>query len=148
MRSVVVGVGNPILGDDAIGLQIAKRLKGRVNADVKETAAGGMELAEEIANYDLAIIIDSVRGTDAGKVEEIDIREYGGSAVGHDVDFPTAYKTLEKYVKMPEVRILGVSIGKVELGAGLSDRVTDVIRPVSRKVKKILEKKADAAFVH
>lgn len=136
MYSVVVGVGNPLLGDDAIGLEVAERLKGEVNAEVKKAIAGGLELAEMIAEYELAVIIDAFNGDG---VKEIDVDEYEESVANHDIRFPSAYHILSRYIKMPKVRIVGIGVKNVEIKEELSKETRKLIPAAIEKVKEILE---------
>ena len=136
MHSVVVGVGNPIMGDDAVGLEIARRIKGRVNADVKMAVAGGLELAEMIAKYDVAIIVDAFHGKG---IEEMEVEEYKETVPNHDISFPSAYHILSRYVKMPRVRILGIGMKDFRLKEGLSKEVEAAIPEAMKRIEKILE---------
>jgi hydrogenase maturation protease len=71
-KSVIVGVGNPMLSDDAVGLVAGRRIYERVtdpNLDFLEAAVGGFELAEMLVGYDRVLIIDAVQ-TDGGRVGE------------------------------------------------------------------------------
>lgn len=75
-RTVVVGMGNPVLGDDGVGLRIAagvsERLAGRSDVAVKQLCAGGLRLVEAIAGYDRAIVIDAiVSGRRPGVIREL-----------------------------------------------------------------------------
>ena len=142
MYSVIVGVGNPLLGDDAIGLEVAKRLKGVVEADVKLCMAGGLELAEMIAEYDLAIIIDAFKGKG---IKEIDVDDYEESVANHDINFPSAYRILRRYVKMPKVRVIGIGVDGIEIKEELSPKIKKMIPEVVKKVKEIMEEENEFA---
>jgi hydrogenase maturation protease len=65
-RTILVGVGNAVLTDDSVGIQVARmageRLSGRTDVDVREACLGGMELMESLVGYDRAIIVDAMRG--------------------------------------------------------------------------------------
>ncbi|MCD6331563.1 MAG: hydrogenase maturation protease [Thermoplasmata archaeon] len=143
MYSVIVGVGNPLLGDDAVGLEVAKRLKGNVNADVKLAIAGGLELAEMIAEYDLAIIIDAFKGKG---IKEIDVDDYEESVANHDISFPSAYRILSRYIRMPKVRIVGIGINGIEIKEELSPKIKKMIPEAMKKVKEILEEENELAI--
>ena len=143
MYSVVVGVGNPLLGDDAVGLEIAKRLKGIVNADVKLAIAGGLELAEMIAEYDLAIIIDAFKGKG---IKEIDVDDYEESVANHDISFPSAYRILSRYIRMPKVRIVGIGINGIEIREELSPKIKKMIPEVVKKIEEIMEEENELAI--
>jgi len=142
MYSVIVGVGNPLLGDDAVGLEVAKRLKGVVEADVKLCMAGGLELAEMIAEYDLAIIIDAFKGKG---IKEIDVDDYEESVANHDINFPSAYRILGRYVKMPKVRVIGIGVDGIEIKEELSPKIKKMIPEVVKKVKEIMEEENEFA---
>jgi len=143
MYSVIVGVGNPLLGDDAVGLEVAKRLKGVVEADVKLAIAGGLELAEMIAEYDLAIIIDAFKGKG---IKEIDVDDYEESVANHDISFPSAYRILSRYIRMPKVRIIGIGINGIEIKEELSPKIKKMIPEVVKKVKEIMEEENELAI--
>lgn len=63
MKTLILGIGNPILGDDAVGILIARELKKRLanaDIDVKETSAISFYLWDIVAGYQKLIIIDSI----------------------------------------------------------------------------------------
>jgi hydrogenase maturation protease len=61
-KNVIIGLGNDILGDDAIGLITARRLKNFFNdtIDVFESPNGGLELLDYLEGYENALILDSL----------------------------------------------------------------------------------------
>jgi len=73
VRTLVLGIGNPILGDDGIGFHIAQELAKQIkdeNIDVKDTSVDGLNLLELIVGYDKLIVIDAIM-TEDEKVGEI-----------------------------------------------------------------------------
>jgi len=63
VRTLVLGIGNPFLGDDGIGFDIAQELARVIkdeNVDVKDASLPGLNLLELIVGYDKAIIIDAI----------------------------------------------------------------------------------------
>ena len=68
MKTLVVGLGNPILGDDGVGWKVAdeveKHLAEDAPVDVICLSIGGISLMEHLIGYDHAIIIDAF-ATDA-----------------------------------------------------------------------------------
>ncbi|RLF47677.1 MAG: hypothetical protein DRN29_01925 [Thermoplasmata archaeon] len=145
MYSVVVGVGNPLLGDDAVGLEIAKQLDGKINADVKLAIAGGLELAEMIADYELAVIVDAIKNMEG--VKEIDVDEYEESVANHDISFPSAYRILSRYIRMPKIRVIGIGIKNLEIKEGLSEEVKKLMPLAIEKIKEILEEENELAVI-
>jgi hydrogenase maturation protease len=75
MKIIVLGLGNDLLADDAIGhLAVAAlepRLHGR--ADVEATAMHGLALLDLLAGYDAAVVLDAActGGHPIGSVHEI-----------------------------------------------------------------------------
>ena len=59
-RILVLGLGNDILGDDAVGLLAARRLRAFLPAsvDVLEAAGGGIGLLDVLEGYDCALLLD------------------------------------------------------------------------------------------
>ena len=62
MDTLVLGVGNPILTDDAVGFRVAHLIKeAKPELTVIETAEAGLTLLELINGFARVIIIDSVK---------------------------------------------------------------------------------------
>ena len=65
MKSLVIGLGNPLVTDDSVGLRVAAelrdRLAGRADVEVTEDYWGGLRLMEQMVGYDRAIVIDAIR---------------------------------------------------------------------------------------
>lgn len=61
-RTLVLALGNDLLGDDGVGLEAARRIAGQVDSsvDVVETAEAGLALLELMEGYERALLIDSV----------------------------------------------------------------------------------------
>ena len=64
MRTLILGLGNPILSDDAVGLRVARRVFesiGGDDVDLIEAAASGLHTVQLLSRYDRAVIIDSIQ---------------------------------------------------------------------------------------
>lgn len=95
---VVVGLGNPILSDDAVGLHVAQEVAARSTpgwATVLESSRGGLDLVDLIAGYGEAHLIDALL-TDAwepGEIVRLGLDRLPTSLTlgsSHEVDLPTA----------------------------------------------------------
>ena len=109
MNTLVLGIGNPILTDDGVGIKVAQKLK-EVNPEleVEETSEVGMALLELIAGYDKLIIIDSIK-TEQGKPGELykleleDLKPAKYFSSSHGIDIPTAIELGHKVgYRMPK----------------------------------------------
>jgi hydrogenase maturation protease len=95
MKTLVLGLGNPILGDDGVGLRVAAEVKHTVtrpDVDVVEIELGGLNLLEVLIGYDRAIIIDAIqtRAGKPGQVHRLDERSLAASHHAnstHGIDF-------------------------------------------------------------
>jgi len=98
MKTLVLGLGNPILTDDGVGPQVAKELEGRLNQQeitVMEGSLGGLNLLDLLVGYDRAIIIDAIEtvGGKAGQIYRLDLEAFDATrhaASVHDINFATA----------------------------------------------------------
>jgi hydrogenase maturation protease len=71
---LILGMGNPILSDDGVGLSIAKLLQTRINgADVAYSAMIGLNLLDLILDYKMVFIIDAMTSSTSviGKLSKI-----------------------------------------------------------------------------
>ena len=69
MRTILIGLGNPILGDDAVGWKVVEQVAQRLQQlrheilgtlDIEYLSIGGLGLMEHLAGYDRAIIVDAI----------------------------------------------------------------------------------------
>jgi hydrogenase maturation protease len=97
MRTIVLGLGNPLRSDDSVGLHVVSELKpvlaGRPGLELAEDYWGGLRLMERLIGFDRVIIIDAQRsGASPGHVSllaaEAPPTQHRNSA--HDVDLWTA----------------------------------------------------------
>jgi len=81
MRTLVLGLGNELAGDDAVGIVAARRVRERVDGevDVVESSASGLALIELLSGYERAVIIDAIRTgrAPAGTILEMELTEVG-----------------------------------------------------------------------
>ncbi|RMF95488.1 MAG: hydrogenase maturation protease [Planctomycetota bacterium] len=97
MRTLVLGLGNPILSDDSVGLRVVDRLRSvladQPHIEVDEDHWGGLRLMEHLAGYDRAVIVDAMQlGHPPGTIIELtpDGLPTQRSCSSHDVTFATA----------------------------------------------------------
>jgi hydrogenase maturation protease len=62
MRTLVLGIGSPIMCDDAIGLRVLGELAtlNLEDVDLEEVCASGLDLIEIMMDYDRVIIVDAI----------------------------------------------------------------------------------------
>lgn len=97
MKTLVLGLGNPLLRDDSIGLRVVQELRARLgdkpDIEVDEDYWGGLRLMERMIGFDRAIIIDAIQ-TDAepGTIHLLSPNDIPTvrSSSAHDMNLPTA----------------------------------------------------------
>ena len=161
-RILIAGIGNIFLGDDAFGVEVARRLSAREwPGDVRVTDFGirGYDLAYALLDgYDTTILVDACpRGEPAGTlyVVEPDVRDMGGVASGspeeqqgaveaHSMN-PLNVLRLASSMGGPLKRVLLVgcepgTLGPEEGQMGLSAPVEAVIDEAVKMVESIVSK--------
>lgn len=156
MRLLVIGLGNPILGDDGVGWKVAKTLEEQFilppEVEVDYLAVGGISLMERLIDYDKAIIIDAIStnkqpiGTiSCCKLEDLPYRDIGHLGSAHDTTLPEALHLGKQIgVKLPdEISIVAVeSLNVFTFSEELSARVAAAIPEVVRLVFKLINDKS------
>ena len=98
MKTLVLGLGNPILSDDGIGFRVAKALQSKINQPeitVMENSTSGLSLLELLIGFDRVIIIDAIQKSE-GKVGQVHCLDPSAfdttcpAAIPHDVSFAAA----------------------------------------------------------
>ena len=97
MKTLILGLGNPLVSDDSVGLRVAAELKrllaDRPEVDVDEEYWGGLRLMERMIGYDRAIVVDAIcTGARPGTIHQLtpDAIPTQRSASAHDVNLSTA----------------------------------------------------------
>jgi hydrogenase maturation protease len=139
MKTIVLGVGNPILQDDGVGIHVANQLKQHVNhpnVTIDEALTGGMNLLDLITGYDKAILIDAVniRNEKDGEVKRFLLSDFSSahSDNSHDVSLLEAIelaKTLGEKKIPCDIVIIGIVLKKMpnEFGEKLSPKIAAAV---------------------
>jgi hydrogenase maturation protease len=107
LKTLVLGLGNPILSDDSAGCRVAMALQERLHmpgVDIKEASIAGLDFLDALAGYDRTIIIDAIQ---TGKGAPGQIYRFGPDLLAntrhagtpHDVNLATALE-LGKMLKL------------------------------------------------
>lgn len=125
MKTLVLGLGNPLLCDDGIGLHVARELEKQFADDpaveVGEDYWGGLRLMERMIGYDRVIIIDAIlTGGEPGTIHLLtpdDIPTQRSASV-HDVNLPTALEFgRHAGASLPtasDITLIGIEAGDVQ----------------------------------
>lgn len=152
MKTLVVGLGNPILGDDGVGWQIASELLQKEilpsDVTVECAALGGISLMESLIDYDRAIIIDAIVTYQAPigsvtsfKLGELPNPSQGHMSSAHDTSFQEALlfgRDLGTHLP-DDITVVAVESQKVyEFSETLSPAVAEAIPKALGIIKQLL----------
>jgi hydrogenase maturation protease len=136
MKTLIVGIGNDLLSDDAVGILAVRALRARVGpaVDVIECNSTGLALLDVLVGYDRVVIIDSIHsGRHApGTVREMaleDLRRIPGTSP-HYAGLPEVISIGRRLgLAMPrDLLIYAVEIPEcLIIGGGLSDPVASIL---------------------
>ena len=150
-KTIILGVGNPILKDDGVGIHVAEELKKHIRkpgVTIDSAFTGGMNLLDLMIDHDRAILIDAV------KIENKKLGDVGLFGLGelsalhtcnpHDVSLPQAIDLAKKLGenRIPnDIKVVGINIGELgcEFGEELSSEIAKAIPKAVELVKKEVE---------
>ncbi|MDX2677823.1 hydrogenase maturation protease [Streptomyces soliscabiei] len=155
-RTLVAGIGNIFLGDDAFGVETARRLAGRDlpgHIEVMDIGVRGMHLAYQLLDgYDTVVLVDATaRGETPGTLYVIE------HDVGDGTPSPAA-PALDGHRMTPDavlallgtlcagtggepprrVLVVGCEPASVDEGIGLSAQVSDAVPEAVRLIEELL----------
>lgn len=153
MSFLILGIGNDIKCDDAVGLIVAReiysRLENKESVDIKEASAGGLPLLGKIEGYDKVFIFDSVITEDGvpGDWYSIPLESLKGGSRrldSHSIDLKTMKKIGEELgVSMPEIQIYAIEVKEIyrfsksltkEVREALPEIISEILNSVEEEI--------------
>jgi hydrogenase maturation protease len=147
MKTLVLGLGNPILSDDGVGIRVAQEVREKLNdpqVTVAETSGAGLSLLDSIVGYDKVILIDAIQTKEgqAGQVYRMGTEDFPSAKYfpsPHQINLLTALE-LGKILNlaMPqEITIFAVEARDI---TSFSEKCTpEVEKAIPEVVKMVLE---------
>lgn len=175
MKTIIIGLGNPILSDDGVGWKVAEKIsdqlpalskvegsvapKGDVVSDqsvvVECASLGGLSLMERMVGFERAILIDAMETAQypVGSVrtfalEALTNPSLGHSASAHDTSLLTALETGRRMgLAVPrEVQVVAIEAAQVyDFSEELSPAVAEAVPMAATAVFQILAKEKEPA---
>jgi len=147
MKTIILGIGNPFLKDDSVGIRVAEMLKGRVDADIEVLTTTDFDVIGKLLGYDKAIIVDGIKtGKEPGTVHVLSVDnlfvsyKFSGS---HSLDLATSIKIGYELFgdEMPkEIKIVAIEVEDVDFGYECSESVKKAIPKAVEIITKELSK--------
>jgi len=132
LKTIVVGLGNPILTDDGVGVMVAyaveEALRNQTSDNeitVTEASVGGLRLMELLEGYERAIIIDTIQthnGQPVGTIYRLSLDDLRAisptqhSASAHDTSLVNALEVgFQLGMQLPkEISILAIEVENIQ----------------------------------
>ncbi len=123
-RIAVVGLGSPIMCDDAVGLRVSEEIDamGMEDVDCFQEAVGGLDILPVIHGYTHAIIVDAIQTGEYGPgtvilYSERDFDDVLTHAATHDVNLPTALKIgrqMDPEIMPDNIRFVAIEVQDIK----------------------------------
>jgi len=145
MKTLVLGLGNPILTDDGVGVLVAEAIRASlpwdVPIDIAEVSVGGLTLMESMIGYDRVILIDALQHGDVkpGTIHRLTLEDFKTinptqhSASPHDASLITALEAGQRMgLRLPqEITIYAIEVENI---TDFSDQPTPAVAASIPKV--------------
>lgn len=151
-RVLIVGIGNELMGDDALGPETVARLAAGYDftpeIELKDLGLGGVHLLDYLDGRDLVVIIDALdlAGCEPGQILRLSKAELmqGSSAVRvspHELSLKETLAAADLLdAGAADVVLLGVAGKSFEMGAGLSAELHAALPALDAAVARELER--------
>jgi len=143
LRTLILGLGNPILSDDAAGLQAARRLYdllGGKDVDLVEAAVAGLQTVQLLSGYDRAVVIDVVQDeARVGEVWRLDTEELENVSAtsSHGIGLGQALR-LARLMGLPvpgQILIYAIAAADTQtFGETLTPQLTKALPTIVRRI--------------
>lgn len=162
-RFIVIGLGNPVLGDDGVGWRVADEVERRMeagpsggrgsNVEIQRLGVGGLRLMECLTGHETAILVDAAEFPDRpiGEVRACRFEDLADHAAGHldsahDASLRTALTLGRRLGADLPAAIHAVTVqarGTDEFGEELTPEVAAAVTGAAEAVLAIIEAISD-----
>jgi hydrogenase maturation protease len=147
MKTLVLGLGNPILSDDGVGIRVAREVAAQFSnsqVTIAEISGAGFSLLDSITGYNKVVIVDSIQTKEgnAGQVYCLGLEDFCQTryfSSPHQINLATALELGRMLgLAMPE----GITIFAVEAKdvTTFSEKCTPEVEEVIPEVVKMVLK--------
>ena len=151
-KLLILGIGNLLMGDEGIGIHVARYLEQNFtweNVDVVDGGTGGFHLLDYFKRYPIVILIDAtIDEQPAGSIRLIKPEfssDYPPTLTAHDIGLKDLIDTLYLLNVKPEIWLYTISIANLdEVSMELSPEIEAVIpfagNTIAAKISALIEK--------
>jgi len=146
-ETVVIGVGNPLMGDDGLGIEVLERLRlgwsFRPSLDLLDGGTWGLNLLPHVESAGRVMFIDAINvGREPGILVELEAEEIprflARKLSPHQIDVKEVLALAELRGTLPEeLCAIGLQPESVEMSTSLS---APVAAGVDRLIERVIER--------
>lgn len=156
MKIALIGLGNPIVGDDAIGIKVVDHIRDTFSLPdcveiIGDVSLAGIGLVEQFRGYDKIILVDSIQTGIHPKGTVVYLKQDDYSTAlhisdYHNMDFFTAldfcnqvYDDIPKDITIIGIEIISVTEFSDELSVELREKFEKIVDEVYKNILLELE---------
>jgi hydrogenase maturation protease len=145
---LVLGLGNEMLKDDAVGIRVAEKLRGSFppEVEVRSTSCFGLSLLDELIDREKVLVIDSYVPQEfvGSEIQECNLDAVGEaeSTSPHFVGLGEVREIMRKLgLRFPhEVRILAIPVSDpITFSYEMSPAVTALVDEAAARARRIVD---------
>ena len=141
-KTLILGIGNYLMGDEGIGVHLANKLSSRhlpPGVDVLDGGTGGFHLLEYFETHDYVILIDAtLDNRPPGTIRLIKPRfaaDFPPAMSTHDIGLKDMVSALQLLGRMPEIDLFVVSIATIQQqGIELTPEIAAIVPELEEQV--------------
>ena len=149
--TLILGVGNYLMGDEGLGVHLAQQLKKEIEpgiADVLDGGTAGFQLMEYIESYPRVILIDAtLDDKPAGTIQLIRPKfasDFPKAMSTHEIGLKDLIESLTLLDQLPEVYLFIVSIKTIQpLSIDLSPEVQLALPELKKRILQLCLKSVE-----
>ena len=136
-RLLIIGLGNPLMGDDGAGIQVVNELRESdlpEYVDVIDGGTPGVGLIDLMSGYSRVIVVDAVRGEDVFKYDENPLSLDNCSL--HEMELTSVLRLMKTLgIPIPEITIVGIPAVNIAPGIGLSEECRRYMQEAIKRLR-------------
>jgi hydrogenase maturation protease len=143
---MVLGLGNLLMGDEGVGVRVARRLEEELSdpeTDIVDGGTGGLHLLEYFLDHDRVVLVDAV--LDGGAPGSISVskpvygRDYPPTLVAHDIGLKDVLDAVILMDRKPETWLVAITVAAVDAPSLLlSPAVEAAVEPAVVRILEVL----------
>lgn len=141
-KILILGIGNYLMGDEGLGVHLARELSVEFqdkNIDIADGGTGGFQLLELLESYPVVILVDATLDKNTpGSIRLIEPRfssDFPKAMSTHEIGLKDLVESLVLLDKLPKIYLFIVSIEKVQpLSIELSPEIKNALVNLKKKV--------------